>query len=341
MRSLIARFLIALVVVLSGGLSEAATSFRVEVSGHGRPIILIPGKASSGDTWKTTVARYQETVHLPCADAGRLCGRTGDTPRRSSPRSATELPEYIRSQHLDHPIIVGHSLGGTMALAIAADHPDLVGPIVVVDSLPFLAGAQFQAKSVEDARANIAAMQGYMSAQTPQQYQDAAKSGAATAFMVTSPADLDLIKRLGFGHRPANRRGCDGRPDESGPSRRRRAHQRADAGARHLGRPARAAREIRHRRVARRRAADLRRSNSRSCRSYTLRWPRRLGTSSCSTTRSGSSAARRVSWRIRKPSSGREASVSERAAIAETGLLAVPGRRLGRLHRVRAHRLHA
>jgi pimeloyl-ACP methyl ester carboxylesterase len=30
-----------------------------------------------------------------------------------------ELVDYIRAQQLDRPVIVGHSLGGTLALAIA------------------------------------------------------------------------------------------------------------------------------------------------------------------------------------------------------------------------------
>src|SRR6185436_5898899 len=40
--------------------ADAPVSFRVQVIGHGRPMILIPGLSSSGDTWKTTVARYQD-----------------------------------------------------------------------------------------------------------------------------------------------------------------------------------------------------------------------------------------------------------------------------------------
>ena len=36
------------------------TSFRVQVVGKGRPMILIPGLMSSGETWNSTVARYQD-----------------------------------------------------------------------------------------------------------------------------------------------------------------------------------------------------------------------------------------------------------------------------------------
>jgi N-formylmaleamate deformylase len=51
-----------------------------------------------------------------------------------------DLAVYIRKNKLDKPVIVGHSLGGFMALWLAAREPDLVGPLVIVDSLPFLAG---------------------------------------------------------------------------------------------------------------------------------------------------------------------------------------------------------
>jgi len=173
-------------------------SFRVQVTGHGRPMILIPGLSSSGDTWKTTVARYQDrfTCHVLT-----LAGFAGVAPI-GEPLIASvraELVTYIRANNLQRPIIVGHSLGGTLALAVAADHPDLVGPIVIVDSLPFLAGAQFQAKTLEDARPGIASMKAYMVNQSPQQYVDYVKSGAATSFMATSPGDLATITEWGLG----------------------------------------------------------------------------------------------------------------------------------------------
>jgi N-formylmaleamate deformylase len=69
---------------------------------------------------------------------------------------------------------------------------------VIVDSLPFLAGAQFQAKTLDDAKAGIAAMRAYMVNETPQQYTDYVKAGTATAFMVTSPGDLETIKQWGL-----------------------------------------------------------------------------------------------------------------------------------------------
>jgi N-formylmaleamate deformylase len=172
--------------------NQNARSFVVKVSGHGQPMILIPGFASSGETWDTTVAHYQNryTCHVLT-----LAGFAGVPPIHTPLLSTAveDLAAYIQQQHLTKPIIVGHSLGGNVAMDLAARHPDLVGPVVIVDSLPFYAGAWFDAKTLEDAKASIAAMHAYMSLQTHEQYVATARSGAATKFMVTDPARWQQI----------------------------------------------------------------------------------------------------------------------------------------------------
>ena len=53
---------------------------------------------------------------------------------------ADEIARYIADRGLDRPAIVGHSMGGTLAMMIAARHPGLAGRIMVVDMLPQPAG---------------------------------------------------------------------------------------------------------------------------------------------------------------------------------------------------------
>ncbi len=49
------------------------------------------------------------------------------------------IARYIKDKNIEKPVIIGHSLGGGLALALASDYPQLIDKIVVVDALPCLA----------------------------------------------------------------------------------------------------------------------------------------------------------------------------------------------------------
>ena len=136
-------------------------------------------------------------LHVPCPHARRLRGRPPiDGPLLPAVRR--DVVEYIRQQKLDHPIIVGHSLGGTLALSLAIEYPDLVGPLVIVDILPFLAGPLMQVKTAAEAQPLIATMEAYMAKMNQAQWEDYAKSGASTRYMVTSAADFETLVKWGM-----------------------------------------------------------------------------------------------------------------------------------------------
>jgi len=106
-----------------------------------------------------------------------------------------DLAVYIMQKHLEKPVIVGHSLGGTLALELAARSPELIGPLVIVDSLPFMAGPTFRVKNLDEAKPGIAAMHAYLSALTPEQHTENARSAAGFKYMVTNSSDLELLKQ--------------------------------------------------------------------------------------------------------------------------------------------------
>jgi pimeloyl-ACP methyl ester carboxylesterase len=111
---------------------HAPTAFTVEVRGHGRPVILIPGLGCPSSVWGGMVEhlRDHETHALT------LAGFAGN-PRIDEPLLATtveQLARYIRDRHLESPIIIGHSLGGSLAYWLAAREPALVGPMIIVDA---------------------------------------------------------------------------------------------------------------------------------------------------------------------------------------------------------------
>jgi pimeloyl-ACP methyl ester carboxylesterase len=119
----------------------APTRFSVVVQGTGPDVILIPGLTGSRDVWKSSVAAVPGyRYHLV-----QVAGFAG-TPARGNARGnvvaplAEEVARYIAARGLGRPAIVGHSMGGTVAMMVAARHPSLVGKVMVVDMLPQPAG---------------------------------------------------------------------------------------------------------------------------------------------------------------------------------------------------------
>lgn len=183
----------ALVVALAApavAAPAAPRAFSVEVSGRGAPVILIPGLSCGGDVWRATVERYRGAHELHVVTLAGFAG----VPAIAPPLLSTVrdgLAAYIRAHHLEHPVIVGHSLGGFLALWLAATEPDLVGGVVVVDSLPFLPAAMDPGVTVAQTKPRAESMRAMFGALTPAAF--AAQNRAALATMITDPRNVDAV----------------------------------------------------------------------------------------------------------------------------------------------------
>lgn len=131
---------LALLIMISGVVTVRSAVAQQEVSIHGagekKPALLfLPGFACSGEVWSETVTHYRDKF---ACYVFTMPGFAGAPPEDhpSISRWVDEVAEYIKAQRLDHPIIVGHSLGGVMALVLAYRYPALLSRIVVVDALP-------------------------------------------------------------------------------------------------------------------------------------------------------------------------------------------------------------
>ncbi|MFN3022041.1 alpha/beta fold hydrolase [Chryseobacterium sp. TY3] len=112
--------------------------FDIKISGQGKQsIIFIPGFASSGEVWNETKSTYEKD--FTCYTL-TMAGFAGVKPQANATFEnwETSIASYIKENKIDKPIIIGHSMGGGLALAIASDYPDLIDKIIVVDALPCL-----------------------------------------------------------------------------------------------------------------------------------------------------------------------------------------------------------
>lgn len=181
---------LVLVCALAAAAAAAPAPFSVEVRGHGPPVVLIPGLSCGGDVWRATVDKYAATHELHVLTLAGFAGQPPiDGPLLEPVRAA--LAAYIRARALVRPVIVGHSLGGVVALWLAATEPDLVGGVVVVDAVPFLPALMQPGATVDSARPQAEAMRTMLSALSPAQF--AAQNRQSLAAMITRPADVDAV----------------------------------------------------------------------------------------------------------------------------------------------------
>jgi pimeloyl-ACP methyl ester carboxylesterase len=174
--------------------------FKVEVMGHGRPMILIPGLSSSGDVWESTVARYKANYECHVLT---LAGFAGE-PSINAPfleKVHLGLVDYIRAKKLRKPVIIGHSLGGFLTLWLASKEPELVGPLVIVDALPYLPAAQQPNATPETIKPQAEMMRkGMLTAQTPDQRQQMQVRILQT--MIIDPEKIALAAKWGLASDP-------------------------------------------------------------------------------------------------------------------------------------------
>lgn len=115
----------------------ASRRIAVTVRGAGPDVLLIPGLASGPSVWSGTVAavpgyRYHLVQVRGFAGLAPDLNRTGPL---INPL-ADEIARYIGEQHLSRPAIVGHSMGGTLAMMLALRPALAIGRVMVVDMLP-------------------------------------------------------------------------------------------------------------------------------------------------------------------------------------------------------------
>ncbi len=135
--------------------SNIALSLSIVQEGkaNGSAMVFIPGLSTHGDLWRDWVEKYKADYTIYIVTAPGFAGepaRTGNMPFLKS--TVAEIAHALAEDKVKDAVVIGHSIGGLMSLMLAREHPELVGSVVVVDSLPFLAGLFMPGTSPEAAK---------------------------------------------------------------------------------------------------------------------------------------------------------------------------------------------
>lgn len=136
----------------------------VQVIGKGSPVILIPGLSSPRAVWDGVAPELAKnhSVYLV-----QVNGFGGDAPGANLgqailPGMVADLHKLIAERKIGGAAVIGHSMGGLLALMLARAHPGDVGKALIVDALPFVGSAFVPGATVETVKPQAEAMRAQM-----------------------------------------------------------------------------------------------------------------------------------------------------------------------------------
>lgn len=87
--------------------------------GNGQPLILIHGFCESKEMWKTFSDHLSTSFQVFCPDLPGFGESPIENEQISLEETAVMLQDWMQANQIHHPIIIGHSLGGYVTLALA------------------------------------------------------------------------------------------------------------------------------------------------------------------------------------------------------------------------------
>ncbi len=108
--------------------------FREEGKGE-KNIVIVHGLYGSSDNWLTVGKKLGARYHVYLVDQ-RNHGRSPNSEVHTYEAMKEDLARFFEKHGLGKTIVMGHSMGGKTAMAFAADYPERIEKLIVVDMVP-------------------------------------------------------------------------------------------------------------------------------------------------------------------------------------------------------------
>lgn len=106
-----------------------------KIYGEGDPVVIIHGLFGMSDNWSNFAKQLAEIRMVILIDV-RDHGRSPHSESFSYPAAAEDIIRLLENNWIYRADFIGHSMGGKIAMQLAADFPDFVEKLVIVDIAP-------------------------------------------------------------------------------------------------------------------------------------------------------------------------------------------------------------
>jgi pimeloyl-ACP methyl ester carboxylesterase len=115
---------------------DAGTLHADKFGSGNQVLVLIPGLAGGAWVWYDTIAKFSPTCTVYVITLPGFDGRAATDEKPLFTTFARDFWAMLAAHKIERPLVIGHSLGGTLAIAVAEEHPERLSGIVAADGLP-------------------------------------------------------------------------------------------------------------------------------------------------------------------------------------------------------------
>lgn len=105
------------------------------ILGKGMPLLILHGYFGMSDNWKSLGNKFSENFQVHLIDQ-RNHGRSFHSDDFDYELLVEDLYQYIQYHNLQNIILLGHSMGGKVAMLFAVTFPQLINKLIVADISP-------------------------------------------------------------------------------------------------------------------------------------------------------------------------------------------------------------
>lgn len=193
--------------VLAASVVHAAEN-RVVIAGDGPDIVLIPGLASDGAALQPLAEHLAACHRTHTFTLAGFAGQPSSTVSGGESRMTrweTQIADYLQTLPSHRAVVIGHSLGGVLAMKLAIDHPERVERLVILDSLPFFAAVLMPGVMAESVKPRAAAIRDMINAQSIDAFRAAQDQALRT--MTMKPDAVPILVDSNFQSKYESERG--------------------------------------------------------------------------------------------------------------------------------------
>lgn len=106
-----------------------------KIFGSGQTILILHGLFGMGDNWRSIARRLESDFQCILVDL-RNHGRSPHDPEMTFRVMMQDVYELIQDLELENVILLGHSMGGKIAMELALTYPETVDRLIIVDIAP-------------------------------------------------------------------------------------------------------------------------------------------------------------------------------------------------------------